>query len=146
MDTICMNCQNLFSGKNKKNILKCRLLKLLPRVLSVKIFQVEDLEVLVKEDQMRTLAFLAGMTMEAETNLETEVVRGQEVVKEYQIAVEEVGNEDPRDVEVGAGKEREKVGGIEQVSVHLLFPFEFLELMWKVGKLWFNRYLENYLS
>ena len=31
-----MKCQNLFSGKNKKNISKCRLLKILPRVLSVK--------------------------------------------------------------------------------------------------------------
>ena len=32
-----MKCQNLFSGKNKKNISKCRLLKILPRVLSVKV-------------------------------------------------------------------------------------------------------------
>ena len=31
-----MKCQILFSGKNKKNILKCRLLQILPRVLSVK--------------------------------------------------------------------------------------------------------------
>ena len=31
-----MKCQNLFSRKNKKNILKCRLLKILPRVLSVR--------------------------------------------------------------------------------------------------------------
>ena len=31
-----MKYQNLFSGKNKKNISKCRLLKILPRVLSVK--------------------------------------------------------------------------------------------------------------
>ena len=30
-----MKCQILFSGKNKKNISKCRLLKILPRVLSV---------------------------------------------------------------------------------------------------------------
>ena len=30
-----MKCHILFSGKNKKNILKCRLLKILPRVLSV---------------------------------------------------------------------------------------------------------------
>ena len=30
-----MLCQNLFSGKNKKNILKC-LLKFLPRVLRFK--------------------------------------------------------------------------------------------------------------
>ena len=35
-ETICMQCQILFSGKNKKNISKCRLLKILPRVLSVK--------------------------------------------------------------------------------------------------------------
>ena len=31
-----MNCQITFSGKNKKNISKCHLLKILPRVLSVK--------------------------------------------------------------------------------------------------------------
>ena len=31
-----MKCQILFSGKNKKNISKCRLLKILPRVLNVK--------------------------------------------------------------------------------------------------------------
>ena len=30
-----MTCQILFSGKNKKNISKCCLLKILPRVLSV---------------------------------------------------------------------------------------------------------------
>ena len=30
-----MKCQNLFSGKNKKNISVCCLLKILPRVLSV---------------------------------------------------------------------------------------------------------------
>ena len=35
-ETICMKYQILFSGKNKKNISKCRLLKILPRVLSVK--------------------------------------------------------------------------------------------------------------
>ena len=33
-----MKCQILFSEKNKKNISKCRLLKILPRVLSVKIY------------------------------------------------------------------------------------------------------------
>ena len=32
-----MECQILFSGKNKKNISKCLLLKILPRVLSVKL-------------------------------------------------------------------------------------------------------------
>ena len=31
-----MKCPILFSEKNKKNISKCRLLKILPRVLSVK--------------------------------------------------------------------------------------------------------------
>ena len=30
-----MKCQILFSGKNKKNISKCRLLKILPRVLNI---------------------------------------------------------------------------------------------------------------
>ena len=34
METICMNCQNLFSGKNKKNFSICHLLKIFPRVLS----------------------------------------------------------------------------------------------------------------
>ena len=33
-----MKCQILFSGKNKKNILKCRLLQILPRVLSVNLY------------------------------------------------------------------------------------------------------------
>ena len=32
LETICMKCQILFSWKNKKNISKCRLLKILPRV------------------------------------------------------------------------------------------------------------------
>ena len=32
-----MKCQNLFSGKNKKNVSTCHLLKILPRVLSVKL-------------------------------------------------------------------------------------------------------------
>ena len=32
--TVCMNCQNLFSGKTKKNISIRHLLKILPRVLS----------------------------------------------------------------------------------------------------------------
>ena len=31
-----MKCQILFSGENKENISKCRPLKILPRVLSVK--------------------------------------------------------------------------------------------------------------
>ena len=35
--TICMEYQNLFSGKYKKNIAKCRLLKLLPSMLSVNL-------------------------------------------------------------------------------------------------------------
>ena len=34
MEAICMKSQNLFSGENKKIIIKCRLLKCLPRVLS----------------------------------------------------------------------------------------------------------------
>ena len=36
METICMKCQSLFSGKNKKNILKCHLVNFLPKVLSIK--------------------------------------------------------------------------------------------------------------
>ena len=41
-----MKCLILFSGKSKKNISKCRLLKILPRALSVKtiiLFYVADL-------------------------------------------------------------------------------------------------------
>ena len=32
-----MKCQNLFPGRNKKNISKYRLLKILPRVLSINV-------------------------------------------------------------------------------------------------------------
>ena len=35
MQTICMKCQIPFSKKNKKIISKCRLLKFLPRMLSI---------------------------------------------------------------------------------------------------------------
>ena len=35
LSPICMKCQNLFSGENKKNIPIHRLLKILPRVLSI---------------------------------------------------------------------------------------------------------------
>ena len=35
LETICLKCQNLFSGKKKKSPICC-LLKFLPRVLSVK--------------------------------------------------------------------------------------------------------------
>ena len=42
-----MQCQILFSGKNKKNISKCRLLKILPRVLSVKSYP-DDGRVIMK--------------------------------------------------------------------------------------------------
>ena len=46
LETVCMKCQNLFSGKNKKNILRCHLLEILPRVLCVNknasLLQVDD--------------------------------------------------------------------------------------------------------
>ena len=35
METICIKCEILFTRKNKKNISKCLLLKILPRLLSV---------------------------------------------------------------------------------------------------------------
>ena len=35
LETICMKCQSLFSGKNKKNISKYHLLKFLPREVIV---------------------------------------------------------------------------------------------------------------
>ena len=36
LETICMQCRNLFSEKNKENISICRQLKILPRVLNVR--------------------------------------------------------------------------------------------------------------
>ena len=35
VETVCNEYQILFSGKNKKNISKCRLLKIFPKVLSI---------------------------------------------------------------------------------------------------------------
>ena len=40
-----MKCHILFSGKNKKNISKCGLLKILPRVLSVKGYHFDDFSI-----------------------------------------------------------------------------------------------------
>ena len=36
LEIICIKCQILFSGENNEHILKCCLLKILPRVLSIK--------------------------------------------------------------------------------------------------------------
>ena len=44
--SICMKCQNQFSGKNKKNILVCCPLKILPRVQGVK-FDIWDVRLIV---------------------------------------------------------------------------------------------------
>ena len=33
-ETVCIKCQSLFAGKNKKNISKCHLLELLPSIVS----------------------------------------------------------------------------------------------------------------
>ena len=38
-EAICMKCQILFPGKNKKNISNCHMLKILPRVLNIKAGQ-----------------------------------------------------------------------------------------------------------
>ena len=45
-----MKCQILFIGKNKKNISKCRLLKILPRVLSVKQQHKEQMAILSQKE------------------------------------------------------------------------------------------------
>ena len=45
-----MKCHILFSEKNKKNISKCRLLKILPRVLSVKIIALLDHDQFVNQN------------------------------------------------------------------------------------------------
>ena len=44
LETVCMKCQNLFSGKNKKNISIFRRLKILPRVyvLFVYLYVLDD--------------------------------------------------------------------------------------------------------
>ena len=54
-----MKCQILFSGKNKKNISKCHLLKILPRVLSVNKLHVNEL---VEKDQISSLFSLCTPT------------------------------------------------------------------------------------
>ena len=41
LKTICMDCQILFPGKIKKNISKCRLLKILARVLTTLVLKFE---------------------------------------------------------------------------------------------------------
>ena len=40
LETVCIKCQILFSGKNKKNISLCCLLKILRRLLSVKVIRI----------------------------------------------------------------------------------------------------------
>ena len=40
VQTNCLKCQNLFCGENK-NISVCRLLKILPRILSVELIYLE---------------------------------------------------------------------------------------------------------
>ena len=47
-----MKCHILFSEKNKKNISKCRLLKILPRVLSVNNPKCWDRQVLVNSEDL----------------------------------------------------------------------------------------------
>ena len=42
-ETICMRCQGLVFGKNKKNTPKCSLLKILPNMLSAKEQPDQDL-------------------------------------------------------------------------------------------------------
>ena len=75
-----MKCQILFPGKNKKNISKCCLLKILPRVLSFKqkldlswqtflVTELELLEVIIMNINIQTpesltilvLKFLSGL-------------------------------------------------------------------------------------
>lgn len=74
----------------------------------------------VKEDLRRTPGSLGEMTMEVEKSLETEEgMKGHEVEKE--IGDDEAGRGDQRDGEVEAGKEKEKVGGTEQVLCLFVF-------------------------
>ena len=60
-----MKCQILFIGKNKKNISKCRLLKILPRVLSVKSYQDDDGRVITKS---------TGFTVRPEQTVQTQII------------------------------------------------------------------------
>ena len=50
-----MKCHILFSGKKRKNISKCRLLKILPRVLSVKVNAVSSGYVLNNAEPGKTV-------------------------------------------------------------------------------------------
>ena len=52
-----MKCQILFPGKSKKNILKCRMLKLLSRVLSVK----NQCKTKKKKDLLRSLMHIKNL-------------------------------------------------------------------------------------
>ena len=66
-----MNCQNLFPGKNKKNISKYRLLKCLPTVLSVKYITIST---------FHFLSFITGQSADtAATKREASKLRGQGV-------------------------------------------------------------------
>ena len=47
LETICSKFQNLFSGKNKKNISICHLPKILPRVLSINNLEVNVTDLVV---------------------------------------------------------------------------------------------------
>ena len=62
-----MKCHILFSEKNKKNISKCRLLKILPRVLSVKkskhmVFFLVKIYIFLISPLKHTLLLLIGNT------------------------------------------------------------------------------------
>ena len=58
-----MKCHILFSGKNKKNISKCRLLKILPRVLSVNNFRTVQILAPAKSMQCKYFYYFFKMSV-----------------------------------------------------------------------------------
>ena len=64
--TICMKCQILFPGKNKNNISICRLLKILPSVLSVQIMDINWLIVLAFNDTSTLMGHFVSSPRERE--------------------------------------------------------------------------------
>ena len=72
-ETICMKCQNPFSGKNKKNISNCCLLKFLPSKLSINQFPDEI-------PGMKRRMITISSTNLASRNLERRIITASQVL------------------------------------------------------------------
>ena len=72
-----MKCHILFSEKNKKNISKCRLLKILPRVLSVNIPCTSEHEIPSLSAITLTVVLLSMLTMSLTKSLMEQVMNAR---------------------------------------------------------------------